>query len=285
MHPAGRSTAIDPAKGRALMLQDKAAGGIRRKAHSHVIGGQHPRLAFQSPAQSHALVFIVAAHTCPTASLTAVLRRPSAGGMARLSSCICSCRRQKLQSAGLIQCWPLAMRSWSRSSTRASRRLTASAHGRAMLPSACVEVCVHPHVTPALLTFFAARMSCALPPSRAQAVRSAVVHINQAQRHLVDAVMQPALDVRHGITGSCGCHAGSVETARAIYSHALAAFPGKKSIWRAAAHLEREHGSPAALDSLLRQATKSCPAVRAGDLPRLAMGVPDLQRAALAMIA
>ena len=54
---------------------------------------------------------------------------------------------------------------------------------------------------------------------------------------------------------------GSVETARAIYAHALAAFPGKKSIWKAAAHLEREHGPPGALDSLLKAATKSCPAV------------------------
>ena len=55
---------------------------------------------------------------------------------------------------------------------------------------------------------------------------------------------------------------GSVETARAIYAHALAAFPGKKSIWKAAAHLEREHGPPGALDTLLKAATKSCPAVR-----------------------
>ena len=71
--------------------------------------------------------------------------------------------------------------------------------------------------------------------------------------------MQPAGDVLALI--SAGPAAGSVETARAIYAHALSAFPGKKSIWRAAAHLEREHGAPGALDALLRQATKSCPAV------------------------
>ncbi len=36
---------------------------------------------------------------------------------------------------------------------------------------------------------------------------------------------------------------GSVETARAIYAHMLAAFPGKKSVWMLAAQLEKQHGS------------------------------------------
>lgn len=35
---------------------------------------------------------------------------------------------------------------------------------------------------------------------------------------------------------------GSIETARAIYSHALSVFPGKKSIWRRAAQVWRGSG-------------------------------------------
>jgi hypothetical protein len=54
-----------------------------------------------------------------------------------------------------------------------------------------------------------------------------------------------------------------VETARAIYAHALAAFPGKKSIWRRAAQLEKAHGSREALDALLRKAVAYCPQARA----------------------
>jgi pre-mRNA-processing factor 6 len=52
---------------------------------------------------------------------------------------------------------------------------------------------------------------------------------------------------------------GSVETARAIYAHALAAFPGKKGIWRRAAALEKAHGGAEALDALLRRAVQYCP--------------------------
>lgn len=55
---------------------------------------------------------------------------------------------------------------------------------------------------------------------------------------------------------------GRVETARAIYAHALAAFPGKKSIWRVAAQLEKAHGSREALDALLRKAVAYCPQAR-----------------------
>lgn len=57
-------------------------------------------------------------------------------------------------------------------------------------------------------------------------------------------------------------HRRSVETARAILTHALAVFPGKKSLWRRAATLEKAHGSREALDALLERAVKYCPQVR-----------------------
>ena len=50
-----------------------------------------------------------------------------------------------------------------------------------------------------------------------------------------------------------------IETARAIYAHALTVFPGKKSIWLKAAFLEKNHGSRDTLDALLRRATLRCP--------------------------
>ena len=52
-----------------------------------------------------------------------------------------------------------------------------------------------------------------------------------------------------------------METARAIYAHALGIFPGKKSLWRLAAQLEKAHGTREALDSLLRRAVTYCPQV------------------------
>lgn len=52
---------------------------------------------------------------------------------------------------------------------------------------------------------------------------------------------------------------GSVETARSIYTHALAVFPGKKSVWRRAAQLEKSHGTRESLDALLRKAVTYCP--------------------------
>lgn len=52
---------------------------------------------------------------------------------------------------------------------------------------------------------------------------------------------------------------GSVETARAIYGHALSVFPGKKSIWRRAAQLEKAKGSRDTLDSILKKAVTYCP--------------------------
>lgn len=54
---------------------------------------------------------------------------------------------------------------------------------------------------------------------------------------------------------------GSVETARAIYGHALSVFPGKKSIWRRAAQLEKAKGSKDTLDSILKKAVTYCPQV------------------------
>ena len=54
---------------------------------------------------------------------------------------------------------------------------------------------------------------------------------------------------------------GSVETARAIYAHALAMFPGKKSIWRRAAQLEKAKGSKESLDAILKKAVTYCPQV------------------------
>lgn len=52
---------------------------------------------------------------------------------------------------------------------------------------------------------------------------------------------------------------GSVETARSIYQHALGVFPGKKSVWRRAAQLEKSHGTRESLDALLRKAVTYCP--------------------------
>lgn len=55
---------------------------------------------------------------------------------------------------------------------------------------------------------------------------------------------------------------GKVETARAIYSHALQVFPGKKSVWINAAKLEKEHGTPETLDAMLKKAVSYCPQVK-----------------------
>jgi pre-mRNA-processing factor 6 len=52
---------------------------------------------------------------------------------------------------------------------------------------------------------------------------------------------------------------GYVQTARAIYAHALSVFPAKKSLWRRAAFLEKEHGTSASLEELLRRAVRYCP--------------------------
>ncbi|CAN6351044.1 unnamed protein product [Urochloa humidicola] len=52
---------------------------------------------------------------------------------------------------------------------------------------------------------------------------------------------------------------GSIETARAIYAHALTVFLSKKSIWLKAAQLEKSHGSRESLDTLFKKAVKYNP--------------------------
>lgn len=49
------------------------------------------------------------------------------------------------------------------------------------------------------------------------------------------------------------------ECARAIYGHALSIYPKKKSVWLAAAHFERSHGTRESLETLLQQAVTHCP--------------------------
>ncbi|XP_076062017.1 pre-mRNA processing factor 6 [Oratosquilla oratoria] len=51
----------------------------------------------------------------------------------------------------------------------------------------------------------------------------------------------------------------AIECARAIYAHALSVFPKKKSVWLAAAHFERTHGSRESLETLLQKAVQHCP--------------------------
>uniref|UniRef100_A0A453J340 PIK-related kinase FAT domain-containing protein n=1 Tax=Aegilops tauschii subsp. strangulata TaxID=200361 RepID=A0A453J340_AEGTS len=42
---------------------------------------------------------------------------------------------------------------------------------------------------------------------------------------------------------------GSIETARAIYAHALSVFVTKKSVWLKAAQLEKSHGTRESLEA------------------------------------
>lgn len=49
------------------------------------------------------------------------------------------------------------------------------------------------------------------------------------------------------------------ECARAVYAHALHAFPSKKSIWLRAAYFEKNHGSRESLEALLQRAVAHCP--------------------------
>ncbi|PIA13034.1 TPR-like protein, partial [Coemansia reversa NRRL 1564] len=50
-----------------------------------------------------------------------------------------------------------------------------------------------------------------------------------------------------------------IVTARAIFAQALEVQPADVDLWRNAADLEREHGSPADLENLLRRAVQYCP--------------------------
>uniref|UniRef100_T1JN63 Pre-mRNA-processing factor 6 n=1 Tax=Strigamia maritima TaxID=126957 RepID=T1JN63_STRMM len=52
---------------------------------------------------------------------------------------------------------------------------------------------------------------------------------------------------------------GTYECARAIYAHALAVFPSKKSIWLRAAYFEKNHGTRESLETLLQRAVNHCP--------------------------
>jgi pre-mRNA-processing factor 6 len=52
---------------------------------------------------------------------------------------------------------------------------------------------------------------------------------------------------------------GKYETARAIYAYTLRLFYHKKSVWLAAAELERNHGTRDALLQTLKDATEACP--------------------------
>eukprot|EP01117_Protostelium_nocturnum_P008235 TRINITY_DN2939_c0_g1_i3.p1 TRINITY_DN2939_c0_g1~~TRINITY_DN2939_c0_g1_i3.p1 ORF type:complete len:739 (+),score=218.36 TRINITY_DN2939_c0_g1_i3:303-2519(+) len=52
----------------------------------------------------------------------------------------------------------------------------------------------------------------------------------------------------------------SVETARTILEHAVTVFPGKKSLWRKLADLEKKHGgSKETIEAVLKKATTYCP--------------------------
>ncbi|KAI9805281.1 MAG: hypothetical protein M1833_005734 [Piccolia ochrophora] len=52
---------------------------------------------------------------------------------------------------------------------------------------------------------------------------------------------------------------GKYETARAMYAYALRVFFNKKSLWLAAAELEKNHGTKQALWQLLEKAVEACP--------------------------
>ena len=52
---------------------------------------------------------------------------------------------------------------------------------------------------------------------------------------------------------------GSIETARAIYSHALERFPTRKGIWRRAAMMEKNHGKIDSMFEILQQGVQTCP--------------------------
>lgn len=52
---------------------------------------------------------------------------------------------------------------------------------------------------------------------------------------------------------------GAFECARAVYAHALATFPSKKSIWLRAAYFEKNHGTRESLELLLQRAVAHCP--------------------------
>ncbi|GAX76424.1 hypothetical protein CEUSTIGMA_g3869.t1 [Chlamydomonas eustigma] len=50
-----------------------------------------------------------------------------------------------------------------------------------------------------------------------------------------------------------------VEVSRTLYAVLLETFPSKEPIWRAAAQLEMQHGTPQQVEELLKRAVRSCP--------------------------
>merc|ERR1719353_473058 len=52
---------------------------------------------------------------------------------------------------------------------------------------------------------------------------------------------------------------GAVETARAVYTHALGILKAKKGLWLRLAELEMKHGTPQSLDDVLSRAVSFCP--------------------------
>merc|ERR1719409_1333223 len=52
---------------------------------------------------------------------------------------------------------------------------------------------------------------------------------------------------------------GAVESARAIYTHALGILKAKKGLWLRLAELEMKHGTPQSLDDVLSRAVSFCP--------------------------
>jgi pre-mRNA-processing factor 6 len=52
---------------------------------------------------------------------------------------------------------------------------------------------------------------------------------------------------------------GGIETARAIYAHALQTFPNRREIWQKAAVLEKQYGTRESLEELLQRAVSYCP--------------------------
>ncbi|XP_014780302.1 pre-mRNA-processing factor 6 [Octopus bimaculoides] len=83
-----------------------------------------------------------------------------------------------------------------------------------------------------------------------QAIVRAVIGVNVEEEDRKHTWMEDA--------ESCALH-NAYECARAIYSHALAVFPSKKSIWLRAAYFEKNHGSRESLEVLLQRAVAHCP--------------------------
>jgi Tfp pilus assembly protein PilF len=92
-------------------------------------------------------------------------------------------------------------------------------------------------------------------------VKSACAKIFGSHRRNPYVVMQALFDAfnHHLSPEEEAAKRGALATARAIYEHALAAFPAKKGVWLAAARLEAERGSRDSLEALLRRAVAHCP--------------------------